>query len=456
MYQPYGVADPNAPYINGRPDLGLQGSIPPAAVFENPQRELIGVIAKSGITPADEDLTQLAQAVRSQALNFAEDTGLINDLVAAYDPPITSYIAGLTLRVRVRYTNTAASRFDAGAGPRPIRMVNGAEIGAGELTVGAIATFVYDGSVFQMSGVSGQAGPGGPTGPQGPQGPQGPTGATGPQGPQGPTGPPGGGSGGIADVTQPGVYGRIIGAWSLLNQFVLKTGDTMTGILRITAPGNTGIKLHINGNGSADISPGTDPIPTSADVACNKTNASSVAQFIGANNGNLRWSLVVGANSAEIGNNAGSGFQIARFAGNNANGNNNVTPIDLPIQIARETGGAQFTYTDVYKPNGGPFTATVSDARAKTVIGEYNLGLDEVLKLRPVTYVFKGNDTQDNRLSALYGWPDDPAQPRTLTAPYRASTHYQIALDQKQFVGLIAQDVETGIPRHGEPARGLS
>ena len=69
-YQPpYGVSDRTRPYINGDPSHGRQGSIPPAAAFEQPQRELVGLIAKSGFTPSDTNLLQLA---RRRALAAAQ------------------------------------------------------------------------------------------------------------------------------------------------------------------------------------------------------------------------------------------------------------------------------------------------------------------------------------------------------------------------------------------------
>ena len=61
-----------------------------------------------------------------------------------------------------------------------------------------------------------------------------------------------------------------------------------------------------------------------------------------------------------------------------------------------------------YKPGGGAW-ATLSDARIKDVTGEYEMGLDEVLQLRPVSYRYKtGAD--------------------------------------KEFVGLVAQEAETVFP----------
>jgi hypothetical protein len=62
--QPYGVSDPNAPYINGNPSTGTMGSIPPAASIEYPQRELVAAIAEAGLTPDNADLTQLLKMMK--------------------------------------------------------------------------------------------------------------------------------------------------------------------------------------------------------------------------------------------------------------------------------------------------------------------------------------------------------------------------------------------------------
>jgi hypothetical protein len=157
---PYGVSDPDASYVNGDPSIGQQGSIPPAAVFENPQRELVTLISKSGLTPEDDDLSQVAQSVRSQWLNYVEDTGSASNLIVALDPPLTSYSKGLPLRVKIRATNTGPSRINAGAGTVPIHKMNGADVGPGELPVGAVATLIFDGAAFQLSNFGGGGGTG--------------------------------------------------------------------------------------------------------------------------------------------------------------------------------------------------------------------------------------------------------------------------------------------------------
>jgi hypothetical protein len=82
-----------------------------------------------------------------------------------------------------------------------------------------------------LKGDKGDTGAIGPQGPTGPTGPKGDTGATGPQGPTGPTGATG--------ATGPAVN---------TSSFVLKTGATMTGLLRLDAG-----MLQFGKEGSANV-----------------------------------------------------------------------------------------------------------------------------------------------------------------------------------------------------------
>ena len=149
-----------AHYINGNPAEAREGSIPPAAVFENPQRELITLITKSVMTPDDADLLQVMKATRSQRVNYAEDTGSINTLSVAFDPPIASYTIGLPLRVRIKNTNTGPATIDAGGGRVQIRKPNGAQVAANDLPAAGLAELVFDGSAFQMINFGGGGGTG--------------------------------------------------------------------------------------------------------------------------------------------------------------------------------------------------------------------------------------------------------------------------------------------------------
>jgi hypothetical protein len=75
-----------------------------------------------------------------------------------------------------------------------------------------------------------------------------------------------------------------------------------------------------------------------------------------------------------------------------------------------------------YQPGGGPW-ATLSDIRIKNVLREYDSSLDTVMKLRPIVYTYKGNDT-------FGGIP----------------IHKEAAETGRTFVGLAAQEVEIICP----------
>jgi Chaperone of endosialidase len=129
-----------------------------------------------------------------------------------------------------------------------------------------------------------------------------------------------------------------------------------------------------------------------------------------------RWSVALGNFETESGSNLGSNFTIYRYddAGGFLGGS---------LSIARNNGDITVV-ANAYKPSGGPWAAT-SDERIKDVVGDYTHGLAEVLQLAPVRYTFKGNYSK---------MPDGP------------SAHQQLALEKREFVGLIAQQAEVPMP----------
>jgi len=93
---------------------------------------------------------------------------------------------------------------------------------------------------------------------------------------------------------------------------------------------------------------------------------------------------------------------------------------------------------EAYKPGGGPWVAP-SDERIKNVTGVYDHGLAQILTLNPVRYTLKGNDTFDK--------PYDPVvRDGTVTVPYPSSVNHLAAKNSREFVGLIAQEVEAAMP----------
>ena len=59
---PYGSSNPDAPYINATP--GQKGSPVPAEAIEYVQREIVNTITRAGLTPSNENLGQLYQALQ--------------------------------------------------------------------------------------------------------------------------------------------------------------------------------------------------------------------------------------------------------------------------------------------------------------------------------------------------------------------------------------------------------
>lgn len=82
--------------------------------------------------------------------NYSADTGAANAYVVAAATPMTAYVAGLRVVVKVNNTNTGASTLNyMGLGVRNITM-DGHALYGGELQVGGVYAFEYDGAVFQL------------------------------------------------------------------------------------------------------------------------------------------------------------------------------------------------------------------------------------------------------------------------------------------------------------------
>jgi hypothetical protein len=129
-----------------------------------------------------------------------------------------------------------------------------------------------------------------------------------------------------------------------------------------------------------------------------------------------RWGLSLGNVETESSGDAGSNFEIAAFTDGGS-------LKSIALSIRRSDSQLQIA-GDALKPGGGSWTAT-SDARIKNVLRDYDRGLDDIAKVRPVVYTYKGNDV-----------------PR----PNLPSPHAIMAAAGTQFAGLIAQELEQIMP----------
>jgi hypothetical protein len=201
---------------------------------------------------------------------------------------------------------------------------------------------------------------------------------------------------------------------------------------------NVGVSGNLTVSGSATVS-----------------GAATIAGGLGLAGNNMTITAAAGSTAGWALYNSGSAI-LSQFYANSANNQciwvNN--PYGSSITLAADVmaapaGGHNFIVTPGigYQAGGGQWGA-YSDARIKTVQSEYSAGLDEVLRLRPVVYTYKGNDTSTADVSTPPARPPDDPTPliEVVEAPYPASMHYHVALEQKSFVGLVAQELEQIFP----------
>jgi Chaperone of endosialidase len=166
-------------------------------------------------------------------------------------------------------------------------------------------------------------------------------------------------------------------------------------------------------------------------VVINKTSGSGAqsAALFGAMQLSSRWSIALGDGTPETGSNIGSHFKINRFTDSGAfNG--------FSLYIGRHDNTFAVTTDNALKPSGGSWIAS-SDARIKTVLGDYQQGLDAIKALQPVIYKYTGNDVQ---------FPGPVPSKVGKGQPDPESSHYTVATENKEFIGLIAQDAEVPMP----------
>ena len=150
---PYGVLDPNAGYVNGDPSIGRAGSIPPAAAFEEPMREIVQCITGTGLTPSDADLTQLwkAMQIAPWIQEYCVDTGSANVYSASLTPAPTQMYVGMQVAVKIANDCTGPCTLNInGLGAHAIKRATGANPNAGDLKANQVACFVYDGANWQI------------------------------------------------------------------------------------------------------------------------------------------------------------------------------------------------------------------------------------------------------------------------------------------------------------------
>lgn len=350
-------------------------------------------------------------------------------------------------------------------------------------TSGNLFVWYDDGTSIQWvpatattAGLPGPAGPTGPTGPPGadstvpgPAGPTGPTGPAGPQGPQGIQGPPGTAASGVTS------WNARTGAVTMTSTDVsnatglLRTGGTMTGqIVQNLAPtANTHLanKLYVDGkmtqatadgryvNVTGDTMTGQLSqalAPTAGAHLANKTyvdthltQAEGDARYLTTATGDGRYINSAGNDTkANLLYFSGSAYQM--WIGINGTLPNvtfhtgqyiNVSGTNLQLV---NSGGILVPAGNAAKTGGGPWIAT-SDARIKTVHGDYTKGLAELLQLQPRRYSYTSDVAFDPNC------PDADPESSPLIPSEEWEPNLKAAPD-RVLVGLVAQEIETIFP----------
>lgn len=160
-WQPFGITDPAAGYINGDPTIGRAGSIPPAGAFEQPQRELVNLITASRLQPDETSVIQLLSAVRSQQMNYAIDDGAgsPNDISVAFNPPIAdTMLPGMPLRIKSATTVTGSCTLTVDGITHPLRHGNGTELVANDILASETFEVVWNNTYWAMTNYNGEGG----------------------------------------------------------------------------------------------------------------------------------------------------------------------------------------------------------------------------------------------------------------------------------------------------------
>jgi hypothetical protein len=161
-HQPYGkpaeVVWGDQPYINGDPSVGRAGSIPPAESIEYPQREIVNLINDVAFVATDADLQQLAKAIQSSRLNYSDDAGTANAYVATLAPRPDDYYSGMVVRLKIANSNAGDSTLALyPLNPKHVVRPDGTNLQQYDVVKGQVATFVYDGAQWVLSGVQAAA-----------------------------------------------------------------------------------------------------------------------------------------------------------------------------------------------------------------------------------------------------------------------------------------------------------
>jgi hypothetical protein len=165
--QPYDQpSSPNAPYVDGNPEAGIQGSIVPAASIEYPQREIVAAIQAAGLTGDNADLTQLLKMMKMMDVFNVFKAGVNGGSASQWSAAIPSLPtmpppAGTTIWFKPNYASVAGGAvFSVNGSPfHPVVHGDLAPISVGDVVPTGWLLLFFDGTNWQIiAGASRQVG----------------------------------------------------------------------------------------------------------------------------------------------------------------------------------------------------------------------------------------------------------------------------------------------------------
>jgi hypothetical protein len=147
-------SNPNAPYNNGNPATGTQGSIVPAAAVEYPQREIVNAVTDIGLaTPTNADLHQLSAATRFMRPQYLLDTGGVNTMQIAMSPSPLVWAIPLCFFVLANNTSTISNpviSIVGVGGSIPIVRRDNTALFPGDIRSGSVYLMMFDGTSVRV------------------------------------------------------------------------------------------------------------------------------------------------------------------------------------------------------------------------------------------------------------------------------------------------------------------
>lgn len=153
-WEPILFPGPGGTHKNFDQGTGERGSRPDGVGYQQIIDELVTLTTLSGLAESAADSRQVAEAVRSQRLNYAATVGgTANAITLTLDPPVASYgdLLGTTLTFPAAAANSGAVTISVdGLAAQGLKKQGGEDLKQGDLSPQALVSVKHDGTKFQI------------------------------------------------------------------------------------------------------------------------------------------------------------------------------------------------------------------------------------------------------------------------------------------------------------------